>query len=153
MDATVGRHRVMLIAVGVLALAVMAGAALLWPRGEANRPAVTGQEDPTRLVSATLTRVQPVLCKEADPGVPSSTCVNVEARLTDGKQVRFETTDLTGDTFQAGQQVRLSVLEQEGQPTLPSVDGGPAGWYREATIRGAGPWTCSSATPAPRAGH
>ena len=121
MDAAAGRHRVMLVAVGVLALAVVAGAVLLWPRGEVNRPAVAGQEDPTRLVSATLTRVQPVPCKEADPGVPSSTCVNVEARLADGKQVRFETTDLTGNTFRAGQQVRLSVLEQEGQPTFYNI--------------------------------
>jgi hypothetical protein len=40
----------------VLALAVLAGAVMLWPRGEANRPAVAGQEDPTRLVSATLTQ-------------------------------------------------------------------------------------------------
>ena len=74
MDAAVGRHRAMLVAVGVLALAVVAGAVLLWPRGEANRPAEAGQQDPTRLVSATLTRVQQVPCKEADPGVLGSTC-------------------------------------------------------------------------------
>jgi uncharacterized membrane protein len=121
MDAAVGRHRVLLVAVGVLAVAVLVGAALLWPRGEVNRPATAGQEDPTRLVSATLTRVERVPCKEADPGVPSSTCINVDARLTDGKQVRFETTDLTGNTFRAGQQVRLSVLEQEGQPTFYNI--------------------------------
>jgi uncharacterized membrane protein len=121
MDAVVGRHRAMLVVVGVLALAVLAGAVMLWPRGEANRPAVAGQEDPTRLVSATLTQVQQVTCKEADPGVPSSTCIKVEARLDDGKQVRFETTDLTGNTFRAGQQVRLSVLEQEGQPTFYNI--------------------------------
>ena len=63
MDAAVGRHRAMLVAVGVLTLAVLAGAVLLWPRGEANRPTVAGQEDPTRLVSATLTQVQQVPCK------------------------------------------------------------------------------------------
>jgi uncharacterized membrane protein len=121
MDAAVGRHRAMLVAVAVLALAVIAGAALLWPRGDFNRPAAAGQQDPTRLVSATLTRVQPLECEEADPGVPSSTCINVEARLADGKQVRFETTDLTGDTFRAGQRVRLSVLEREGQPTFYNI--------------------------------
>ncbi len=54
--------RAMLVAVGVLALAVVAGAVLLWPRGEANRPAVAGQEDPTRLVGAALTHVQQVPC-------------------------------------------------------------------------------------------
>jgi uncharacterized membrane protein len=121
MDAAVGRHRAMLVLVGLLALAVIAGAALLWPRGEVNQPAAAGQQDPTRLVSATLTRVQTVRCEEADPGVPSSTCINVEARLADGKLVRFETTDLTGNTFRAGQRVRLSVLEQEGQPTFYNI--------------------------------
>jgi uncharacterized membrane protein len=121
MDAAVGRHRLMLVAVAVLAVAVVAGAVLLWPRGEVNRPAVAGQQDPTRLVSATLTRVQTVPCKEADPGVPSSACIKVRARLADGKQVSFDTTDLTGNTFRAGQKVRLSVLEQEGQPPFYNI--------------------------------
>jgi hypothetical protein len=119
MDAAVGRHRAMLIVVGMLAVGVVVGAGLLWPRGEVNRPAAAGQPDPTRLVSATLTRVQPLECEEADPGIPSSICIRVEARLADGKQVRFDTTDLTGTTFRAGQQVTLSVQEQEGQP--PSI--------------------------------
>jgi hypothetical protein len=99
----------MLIVVGMLAFGVVVGAVLLWPRGEVHRPAAAGQQDPTQLVSATLTRVQPLECEEADPGVPSSICIRVEARLADGKQVRFETTDLTGTTFRAGQQVTLSV--------------------------------------------
>lgn len=47
MDAAVRRHRAMLAAVGALALAVVAGAVTLWPRGEVNRPAVAGQRDPT----------------------------------------------------------------------------------------------------------
>jgi uncharacterized membrane protein len=121
MDAAVGRHRAMLVVVGVLVLAVLAGAVMLWPRGEANRPAVAGQEDPTRLVSATLTQVQQVPCKEADPGVPGSTCIKVQARLADGEVVSFDTTDPTGTTFRAGQQVRLSVLEQEGQPAFFNI--------------------------------
>jgi uncharacterized membrane protein len=121
MDAAVGRHRAMLVVVAVLALAVLAGAVMLWPHGEARRPAVAGQEDPTRLVSATLTQVQQVPCKEADPGLPGSTCIKVEARLDDGKQVRFDTTDPTGASFRAGQQVRLSVLEQEGQPAFYNI--------------------------------
>jgi hypothetical protein len=119
MDAADGRHRAMLVAVGALALAALTGAVLLWPHGQGNRP--TGQQDPTRLVSATLTRVQPLECEEADPGVPSSICIRVEARLADGKQVRFDTTDLTGNTFRAGQQIRLSVLEREGQPTFYNI--------------------------------
>ena len=119
MDAAVGRHRAMLVAVGMLAVAVVAGAVLLWPHGEANRSA--GQRDPTRLVDATLTRVQPLECEEADPGVPSSICIRVEARLADGTQVRFDTTDLTGNTFRAGQRVILSVLEREGQPPFYNI--------------------------------
>jgi uncharacterized membrane protein len=121
MDAAVGRHRLMLVAVGVLALGVVVGVALLWPRGEVSRPVAAGPQDPTRLVSATLTRVQPLECEEADPGVPSSTCIRVEARLADGKQVHFDTTDLTGTTFRAGQRVRLSVLEREGQPPFYNI--------------------------------
>jgi hypothetical protein len=121
MDAAVGRHRAMLAVVGMLALGVVVGAVLLWPRGEIHRPAAAGQQDPTRLVSATLIRVQPLECEEADPGVPSSICIRVEARLADGKQVRFETTDLTGTTFRAGQQVTLSVQEREGQPPFYNI--------------------------------
>jgi uncharacterized membrane protein len=121
MDAAVGRHRAMLVVVGVLALGVVVAAVLLWPRGEFSRPAAAGQQDPTRLVSATLTRVQPLECEEADPGVPSSICIRVEARLADGKQVRFDTTDLTGTTFRAGQQVTLSVQEREGQPPFYNI--------------------------------
>jgi uncharacterized membrane protein len=41
--------------------------------------------------------------------------------LADGKQVRFETTDLTGNTFRAGQQVTLSVQEREGQPPFYNI--------------------------------
>jgi hypothetical protein len=47
MDAAVGRHRAMLAVVGMLALGVVAGAVLLWPRGEIHRPAAAGQQDPT----------------------------------------------------------------------------------------------------------
>ncbi len=41
--------------------------------------------------------------------------------MADGKQVRFDTTDLTGTTFRAGQQVTLSVQEQEGQPPFYNI--------------------------------
>src|SRR5215216_4470829 len=64
-----------LVAVGMLAVAVVAGAALLRPRGEVHRPAAAGPTRPHPAVSATLTRVQTVPCEEADPGVPTSTCI------------------------------------------------------------------------------
>jgi hypothetical protein len=39
MQSTTGRYRVLLAVVGVIALAVLAGAVVLWPRGELARPA------------------------------------------------------------------------------------------------------------------
>jgi uncharacterized membrane protein len=111
----------MLVAVGVIALAVLASAVALWPRGELRQPTTGGQADSTRLVSATLTSVARNPCPEADPGVPGSVCIKVQARLADGRQVAFETTDPTGATFRAGQEVRLAVIEQPGQPPYYNI--------------------------------
>jgi uncharacterized membrane protein len=105
----------------VLVLAVLAGAVALWPRGRLAEPAGGGQADPTRLVPATLTSVQTVPCPEAEPGLPGSTCIKVRARPDGAEEVEFETTDPTGDTFRSGQRVRLSVLEQVGQPTFYNI--------------------------------
>jgi uncharacterized membrane protein len=111
----------MLAVVGVIALAVLASAVALWPRGELARPAAAGQTDPTRLVSATLTKVARVPCEEAEPGVAGSVCIKVTARLIGGRQVAFDTTDPTGTTFRAGQRVRLAVAEQPGQPPYYNI--------------------------------
>ena len=111
----------MLTVVGVIALAVLASAVALWPRGELPRPAAAGQPDSTRLVSATLTRVDRVGCPEAEPGVPGSVCIKVTARLADGRQVTFDTTDPTGGMFRAGQRVRLAMAEQPGQPAYYNI--------------------------------
>ena len=116
MRSTTGRYRVMLALVGVIALAVLAGAVALWPRGELARPAGAGQDDSTQFVAATLTKVTPLDCPEADPGVPGSICIKASARLADGRQVSFDTTDHTGGMFRAGQRVSLAVAEQPGQP-------------------------------------
>jgi uncharacterized membrane protein len=116
MQSTTGRYRVMLAVVGVVAMAVLAGAVALWPRGELARPATAGQADSTRFVSASLTKVVRLDCEEADPGVPGSVCIKVTARLAGGRQVSFDTTDPTGGTFRAGQRVQLAVAEQPGQP-------------------------------------
>jgi uncharacterized membrane protein len=106
----------MLAVVAVIALAVLAGAVVLWPRGELARPATAGQADSTRYVSATLTKVVRLDCEEADPGVPGSICIKVTARLAGGRQVTFDTTDPTGGMFRAGQRVSLAVSEQPGLP-------------------------------------
>jgi uncharacterized membrane protein len=110
------RHRLLLVVVAGLVLAVLAGGVALWPSGRLADPAAAGQADPTRLVPATLTSVRTVPCQEAEPGLPGSTCIKVRARPDGGEEVEFDTTDPTGDTFRTGQRVRLSILEQEGQP-------------------------------------
>jgi uncharacterized membrane protein len=118
-DATVGRHRAMLAVVGLLVLAVAAGAVALWPHGRLGR--ADDQADQTRLVRATLTSVQTTPCEQAEPGVPGSTCIKVRARLDGGKQVDFDTTDPTGGTFRTGQRVQLAVIEQPGQPPFYNI--------------------------------
>jgi uncharacterized membrane protein len=120
MDKVVRRHRVMLAVVGVLALMVVAGAVVLWPRGEVAGPAA-GHQDQPRVVLATLTKVQAVPCEQADPAVANSTCIKVEAELAGGRRVRFDTTDPTGDTFGVGQRVKLTEQEQEGQATYYNI--------------------------------
>jgi uncharacterized membrane protein len=111
----------MLAVVGVIALAVLGCAVALWPRGELPKPGAGGQADSTRLVSATLTKIAHVDCPEADPGVPGSVCIKATARLAGGRQVSFDTTDPTGGMFRAGQQVRLAVAEQPGQPPYYNI--------------------------------
>jgi uncharacterized membrane protein len=111
----------MLAVVGVIALAVLAGAVVLWPRGELALPSTAGQADSTRFVSATLAKVVRLDCEEADPGVPGSVCIKVTARLAGGRQVTFDTTDPTGGMFRAGQRVSLAVSEQPGLPTSYSI--------------------------------
>ena len=121
MHSTMVRYRVMLALVGVIALAVLGCALVLWPRGELRKPAAGGQADSTRLVSATLTNVTRLDCPEADPGVPGSVCIKVTARLADGRQVAFDTTDPTGGMFRAGQRASLAVANQPGQPPIYSI--------------------------------
>ena len=121
MNESGNRHRLLLIVVVALMLAVVAGAVALWPSGRLADPAAAGQADPTRLVPATLTSVRTVPCQDAEPGLPGSTCIKVRARPDGGEEVEFDTTDPTGDTFRTGQRVRLSILEQEGQPTFYNI--------------------------------
>ena len=102
MDASGNRHRLLLAVVGLLVLAVLAGAVALWPSGRLADPAAAGQADPTRFVPATLTSVRTVPCEEAEPGVPGSTCIKVRARPDGGDEVEFDTTDPTGEREPAG---------------------------------------------------
>jgi uncharacterized membrane protein len=121
MQSPMGRYRAMLAVVGLIALAVLASAVALWPWGQLPRSAAAGQADPTRLVSATLTKVSRIPCEDAEPGVPGSVCIKVTAQLAGGRQVGFDTTDPTGGMFRAGQRVRLAVAEQPGQPPYYNI--------------------------------
>src|SRR5215207_6792967 len=116
MRTTEGRYRAMLAVVGVIALAVLAGVVVLWPRGELALPSTAGQADSTRFVSATLAKVVRLDCEEADPGVPGSVCIKVTTRLAGGRQVTFDTTDPTGGLFRAGQRVSPAVTSSPACP-------------------------------------
>jgi len=113
-------HRILLVLVALLALGVAVGAVALWPDGPSlvsNRNA-----DPTKVVGATLTKVTTVPCRREEQALKNATCADVEARRADnGQVVRLPASDLTGDTFRAGQRVRLAVLEQPGQPPFYSI--------------------------------
>lgn len=107
-------HRSLLAVVAVIGLVTLVGMAWLWPRGAAP---VQDEEiiQSARLVDATLVAVE--LAGGDTPGLlPGATNVIVTARIEGpGETVAFEMTDDTGDTFQPGQKVRLSVVEQPGQ--------------------------------------
>src|SRR5512132_2011535 len=99
MHSPEGRYRAMLAVVGVIAPAVLACTVALWPRGELPKPGAGGQADSNRLGWVTLTKVVRVDRPEAVPGVPGSVCIKVTAQLVGGRQLSFDTTDLTGGMF------------------------------------------------------
>ena len=112
--------RILLALVALVAVGVAVGAVVLWPDGPS---LVTNRDaDPTRVVGATLTEVTTVPCQQDEQALKNSTCAQVQARRADnGQVVDFRAADLTGDTFKAGQRVRLAVLEQPGEPPFYSI--------------------------------
>jgi uncharacterized membrane protein len=106
-------HRFLLLVVGAIAVAALAGVALLWPgdRTAAEPNAVQS----TELLKATLLEVTDVSEADVQPLAPGARSIAVTARLDDtGETVSFETTDDTGALYRAGQKVRLAVITQEG---------------------------------------
>ncbi len=103
-------HRSLLAVVAVIAVAAVAGIALLWPERVVvdDDPFVPDQD--TRLVDAQLIDV--VELGEDEFGlVPGATEVAVSARIEEtGEVVSFEMIDDTGDTFAAGQRVKLQEI-------------------------------------------
>lgn len=114
----------MLVVVGLLVVAVAAGAFALWPRHDTARAVVPGQQDRTRIVDAVVTSVTSRPCEkeERQQALPGSTCSKVEARRADDQRtVTFDFTDQSGGVVEVGRRVKLSVLEQPGQPPFYSI--------------------------------
>ncbi|MGH8907069.1 MAG: YibE/F family protein [Egibacteraceae bacterium] len=113
--------RVLLIVVGLVAIAALAGVALLWPSHRAPRPAYADQT--TDLVDAVLLEVLAIPSPDPQVLLPGAKDVLVTARIEDsGEVVTFDMTDETGDSLSAGQKVRLAVTETPEQPTIYYVN-------------------------------
>src|SRR6266540_4248840 len=110
-------YRLLSLLVVLLAVGCVVAGLLLWPGRTPGPSANAGQRDPTKLVDATLTRAVTVPCQPDERVAGDAVCKDVTARRADdGRQVRLRAVDWTGDLLHAGQQVRLAVLEQAGQP-------------------------------------
>jgi uncharacterized membrane protein len=110
-------YRLLSVLVALLAAGTVAGAVLLWPGRAPGRSPNAGQQDPTKLVEATLTRAVAVPCRADEQVAGDAVCKDLEAERADnGQRVRLRGIDWTGDLLRAGRAVRLAVLEQPGQP-------------------------------------
>lgn len=110
-------HQGLLAVVVALGVAALIGVALLWPSGDPtfSDPPV-GQS--SELVNARIVEVVPLLDEDPIGLLPDAIPIEVTARLeATGEEVTFEMVDDTGDTFRAGQSVRLAAIEQEGLGT------------------------------------
>jgi uncharacterized membrane protein len=125
--ASLVSHRVLLVAVGVVVAVAGIGMVVLWPgdvRLAEDDELVPPEE---QLLDATLLEVNELPDRPDDFGfelVPGAVEVEVIAELDEtGDIVGFDMIDDTGEMFEAGQQVRLTVVEQPDQPpTFAIVD-------------------------------
>ena len=110
-------HRFLLLVVAGIALMAVVGVVWLWP-AEREVPAGDSVQS-TELYAATLLEVREVADADTSGMPPGARTIDVTARLEDtGETVTFQTTDDTGALYEAGQKVRLAVIEQEGfEPT------------------------------------
>ena len=115
-------HVAMLVGVGLLIVAVAVGAGALWPRHDAG-PAAARSNAP-RIVDAVVTKVTPRACAkdERQQAQPDAVCSTVVARRADNQRaVTFDFTDQSGGIVKVGRRVKLSVLEQPGQPPFYNI--------------------------------
>lgn len=118
-------HGAMLVGVGLLVVAVAVGGFALWPRHYPTAAVGTGRgPDSTRIVDAVVTRVtlRPCAKDEQQQALPRTTCSKVVARRADNQRtVTFDFTDQSGGIVTAGRRVKLSVIEQPGQPPFYNI--------------------------------
>jgi uncharacterized membrane protein len=116
-------YRLLLAVVGILAVGSLVAMAVLWPdplAPSAEQPAQT-----TRLVDGVLLEVERVDDDEDVGGLlPGAVLVEVVAEVEGtGEVVEFTMSDDTGDTFAAGQRVRLQEIDGvEGETTYLIID-------------------------------
>jgi uncharacterized membrane protein len=104
-------HEALLAVVAVLAVAAIAAMAILWPGRVELEPIDPTQE--IRLVDGVLVEVEEVPTDEDDLVglLPGATLVDIVARVEEtGETVAFTMSDDTGDTFAAGQRVKLQEI-------------------------------------------
>lgn len=106
-------YRRSLFIVGVLCIAAVVGMVVLWPRGELDT--TTGEvAQNTELVDAELVEVITSAVDEELGLAPGTVDVEVLARLENGEEVRFTTTDDTGASYRAGDQVIVAAVSDAG---------------------------------------
>jgi uncharacterized membrane protein len=109
-------HRALLIIVGVVLAIALGGVAMLWPTDRAPDAEEPVPAQTTELVDAVLVDVTE-LGEDVTGLLPGATVVAITARIdVTGEVVEFDMTDDTGNTYRAGQRVKLAVIEQEGLP-------------------------------------
>jgi uncharacterized membrane protein len=112
-------HEALLAVVAVLAIAAIAAMAVLWPGQVELEPLDPTQE--IRLVDGVLVDVEQVPEEEDDLVglLPGAILVDITARIEEsGETVAFTMSDDTGDTFAAGQRVKLQeISDVTGQTT------------------------------------
>ena len=112
-------HRVLLVGVVVGVAVSVFGAVLLWPRDVPEPP--PSEVEGVDVVDGRIDDV--AFLREDDMGfLPGAIVVDVTATIEEtGEQVTFEMVDEAPDSFEAGQRVRLQIMEMEDGELMHQV--------------------------------
>lgn len=123
-------HRSLLLVVAAMGVTALAGMVALWPDQRSAPPPAAEAAQTTELVNATLLEVTSLGDEADDQGLPpGATTVRITARIeASGEVVAFEMIDDTGETFAAGQRVRLAAISGEDGQTTYFVSDFRRGW-------------------------